>query len=518
MAYDELIATITLVGSLLSCVATTCVLISYIVYHEQQRSFRHALVLNLALAEFINSLNNSISGIVYVTNHSLSPSPACTLNGWVGQLSVQAADFSILAIALVTVLTITRKTYMPNASLGRKVVICLSVWIVPIITSITATAMGQMVPVSGNWCWISSKRTDLRYALTHGWRFAIIFSTIGIYIYVYWYMTRHFAEMATSKLKGSYDTDPNSNSTGATGTTVSSRGYHKPKKRGFEVMSDEDLELGDVHRSRRVSFPTDVANFPGQSTNFPGNNTNPEFTFDRRNDSVTKNTGAQIMEEEIAPEESLPITNSQSLEEDLDLPMQGPRLSQTFTAPSPPPPQHPDPIHHVDAGAPVRPTSPLDYHTPNYQPMAPPPHPRQLSAPTPLPSPPPPLASPHAYSTTSFQPLVLHNTAPAAASGNPNRISTTSVSSVARRQSRQVEREIKRMLLLNAYPIMYVILWIPGIVNRLLEATGHGQNKTLAVLQSSSQYVGFANALTYGFNEHLRERIKGDLGRWIRGE
>lgn len=72
------------------------------------------------------------------------------------------------------------------------------------------------------------------------------------------------------------------------------------------------------------------------------------------------------------------------------------------------------------------------------------------------------------------------------------------------------------MLLLNAYPIMYVILWLPGIVNRLLEATGH-ESKTLAVLQSSSQYVGFANALTYGFNEHLRERIRGDLGRWVRG-
>lgn len=50
MAYDELIATITLVGSLLSFAATCCVLASYVVYHKQQRSFRHALVLNLALA------------------------------------------------------------------------------------------------------------------------------------------------------------------------------------------------------------------------------------------------------------------------------------------------------------------------------------------------------------------------------------------------------------------------------------------------------------------------------------
>jgi hypothetical protein len=50
MPYDLTIAIPTLVGSLLSFVATSAVLVSYIVYADQQRSFRHALVLNLALA------------------------------------------------------------------------------------------------------------------------------------------------------------------------------------------------------------------------------------------------------------------------------------------------------------------------------------------------------------------------------------------------------------------------------------------------------------------------------------
>jgi len=50
MAYDAPVLIPTLIGSLLSCVATTGVLISYIIYAEQQKSFRHALVLNLALA------------------------------------------------------------------------------------------------------------------------------------------------------------------------------------------------------------------------------------------------------------------------------------------------------------------------------------------------------------------------------------------------------------------------------------------------------------------------------------
>jgi hypothetical protein len=55
--------------------------------------------------------------------------------------------------------------------------------------------LNELSPVSGNWCWISGKRTDLRYALGHGWRFTIIFGTIGIYIYIWIYMRRHFSQL-----------------------------------------------------------------------------------------------------------------------------------------------------------------------------------------------------------------------------------------------------------------------------------------------------------------------------------
>lgn len=65
------------------------------------------------------------------------------------------------------------------------------------------------------------------------------------------------------------------------------------------------------------------------------------------------------------------------------------------------------------------------------------------------------------------------------------------------------------MLLLNAYPIAYVILWIPGILNRILELSG-GESRVLRILQSSTQYVGLANAVTYGYNEG----IKRQFGVW----
>ena len=74
---------------------------------------------------------------------------------------------------------------------------------------------------------------------------------------------------------------------------------------------------------------------------------------------------------------------------------------------------------------------------------------------------------------------------------------------------------IRKMLLLNAYPLAYIILWLPGIANRLIEATGHSSRVT-QMMQASTQLVGLANALTYGWNEgvatQLRKMFAGKKG------
>jgi len=66
---------------------------------------------------------------------------------------------------------------------------------------------------------------------------------------------------------------------------------------------------------------------------------------------------------------------------------------------------------------------------------------------------------------------------------------------------------IQRALLLNAYPLAYIILWIPGIANRLIEATGHVSTVT-QFLQATTQLVGLANALTYGWNEKVAIQLR----------
>lgn len=69
------------------------------------------------------------------------------------------------------------------------------------------------------------------------------------------------------------------------------------------------------------------------------------------------------------------------------------------------------------------------------------------------------------------------------------------------------KKALKKMLLLNGYPILYIILWIPGIGNRIAEGVGSSPT-WLKVLQASTQLVGLANAATYAYNEQLLGRIR----------
>ncbi|KAL6169298.1 hypothetical protein ACJQWK_04333 [Exserohilum turcicum] len=403
MGYTASVAIPTLIGSLCSMVATACVLVCYVVYRHQQRSFRHALVLNLGLAEFINSVNNSISGIYAVANrHDLRPGTVCVVNGWVGQWSVQAADFSVLAIAIVTLLTITRKTYMPTVSTLKKVLICSSVWIMPTISASTVAGLHAISPVSGNWCWISADRTDLRYGLAHGLRFTIIFSCIFIYVYIWFYMRKHFSNLNIRTFTNSYD----------------------PR-------------ITSKHRKSRRSAPAP----PKSNSQTELNEINVEYRFEVEH---THTHGNSTTKEDVE-HSAVDWEKHQSYKSDISLPPSSYNMDSRAS---------PAVDKEIEAGKASTGTQDTGFN----------------------------LTGATQHSVCS---------------------------------QRSLDKEVNRMLLLNAYPILYIILWMPGIINRLVEASGH-KSHVLTVLQSSTQFIGLTNAITYGFNEHLRKTVKGDITKWFR--
>lgn len=119
------------------------------------------------------------------TQNYLEPGFSCQVNGWVGQVSVQAADFSVLAIAIVTFLTINFNTWVINCAADKQRLICALVWVVPLATGTIALATDNIEPVTGNWCWIAHDPLYLRYVLGHGWRIAIFVVVVGLYVAVF---------------------------------------------------------------------------------------------------------------------------------------------------------------------------------------------------------------------------------------------------------------------------------------------------------------------------------------------
>jgi hypothetical protein len=127
--------------------------------------------MSLIFADFLNSLNNFISGFLVAGGFKLTPGIGCTINGFIGQFSVQAADFSTLAIAITTFLALnSQKNSEKVMNRISKYLpwILAFVWITPLITASIAHFWVGYAPV-GNWCWIS-KNAVARYTLGHGIR------------------------------------------------------------------------------------------------------------------------------------------------------------------------------------------------------------------------------------------------------------------------------------------------------------------------------------------------------------
>ena len=112
--------------------------------------------------------------------------------------SFKAADFSVLAIAVLTFLTLTFNRWAANTSIIQTILICASVWLVPVITGTTALALGKYQSVSGNWCWIAPKPLWLRYILGHGWRMSIFLAVIVLYIIIFTLVRRRLMARVNS--------------------------------------------------------------------------------------------------------------------------------------------------------------------------------------------------------------------------------------------------------------------------------------------------------------------------------
>ncbi|EWC47722.1 hypothetical protein DRE_02922 [Drechslerella stenobrocha 248] len=410
-------AVLNLIGSLSSFLGSGFIAITYLIL-PIKRHFRHSLILNLAIADFINSTNNSTSGLWrLITKKEIPSSPACIANGFIGQLSVQATDTSILAIAIVTVWSLTRKTMIRETlSPTTTILICGATWVLPVTTTFIILGMDRYGPVSGNWCWIKAEPSYFRYAMTHGWRFAFILSEVIMYTYLYFYIRRRFGTI----LDASHSVSNTGKSTvrdDVGGLDAAGHNAHRRNLSQALANADDDgeihpakgLQSDDIESGVYVRTQVWVSEAPCGKT-----------------DAATGNTTTVTL---------------------VPGPLETPRPTSSDTTETR--------------------------------------HPR-------------------------FQNPFAHRRHGDDLAEDPKEATDAHIKQSNAARSRRV----RRILLLNAYPAMYILLWIPGIVNRLIEASG-GKSPVTQVLQASTQFVGLANAITYGWNERVGRQLADYIAeRW----
>ncbi|KAK6855532.1 hypothetical protein PG995_007683 [Apiospora arundinis] len=239
--------------------------------HITGRHFRHALILNLFIADGMNSLNNSISGIITMLNlnkpEPLSPGLACNINAFMGQFSVQAVDFNILIMSITVLLTLRTQRLSTEPSRLTVLSICALAWVPSVITSSIGIGLDAYGPVSGNWCWISASRPTLRYALTHSWRMGIFLATVVIYTYIYIYLKRTFNRRGKANdsldttdtsaiiVKKTFYIDDEENS--PTTSTANPRVFGSAAR--ADAMPLQDLEPGRLSNGAALGRPLKVS-------------------------------------------------------------------------------------------------------------------------------------------------------------------------------------------------------------------------------------------------------------------
>ncbi|KAK6542919.1 hypothetical protein TWF694_006857 [Orbilia ellipsospora] len=426
MAFSTIVMAITIaniVGSFCSIFGAGFITITYLIL-PIKRHFRHALIMNLAIADLISALNNTVSGMWRVVHREdLPKSPGCTASGFIEQLSIQATDTSILAIAIVTVWSLTRET-MIHETLPRRVtfLMCAATWVLPITTAFVALGRGSYVPVSGNWCWLPATPKYYRYVLMHGWRFLFIFAEIIMYTYLHFYLRRRFAALMYQKL-----------STATSGTATTSEPLTSPNYLPREFPRDDP--------------------------------------------------------EEIAPDDTRQIIQNLDTEQDVKTGIARVRTEAWIQEQLYKTPKSEKGMTTI-ASVPPTPGIPESRFPPEKYPPQPPPKRLKLRF---------SFNHPFAHRGIEDKDLDDHE--------QDQRKSRLAIDSEAR------SRRVRRVLLLNAYPAMYILLWIPGIANRLVEASGKSSHVT-QFLQASTQFIGLANAITYGWNERVGLQLKDRIREW----
>ncbi|KAH8893840.1 hypothetical protein GQ53DRAFT_100010 [Thozetella sp. PMI_491] len=231
-------STAILVVSMLSILGAGWIMISFACF-KSLRTFRHQLILGLAVSDFVMALNFLASASVGASGHDLGDASLkgfCSFNGFMTQVFVIQTDYWVLLIAFCTYLILADHKRLSSWIQDRRLLLACLPW----LFSILWAAIGLVVTGYGNigaWCWFTSDEVRLLVNFVPRW--LIILLMLSMYARLYYVLRkahRRFASFDRSSEPNSHPQShnlepPGSNAATGSGYRHTPQGNNKSSKR-----------------------------------------------------------------------------------------------------------------------------------------------------------------------------------------------------------------------------------------------------------------------------------------------
>ncbi|UPL02985.1 hypothetical protein LCI18_013919 [Fusarium solani-melongenae] len=178
-----------LVVSLLSLLGAGWMILSFFCF-KSLRSFRHQLILGLALSDFLMAANFVLSTTSNIVGRDIAaPEQAalCSFNGFMTQVFVVQTDYWVFLISLCTYFILAGFKTPSSWVQDNRLILAALPWAL----SVTWAGIGLGTAGYGNigaWCWFTSD--EIRLLVNFIPRWAIIFAILFMYGNIYYILHR----------------------------------------------------------------------------------------------------------------------------------------------------------------------------------------------------------------------------------------------------------------------------------------------------------------------------------------
>ncbi|KAK6346367.1 hypothetical protein TWF730_010693 [Orbilia blumenaviensis] len=178
------LAGVVVAGSVLSIVGSLYMILGFFFLREC-RSFRHKLILGLAVSDLLLALNFFIPSLSMITGRGVtSPSNGnfCSASGFLMQLFFAQIDVWQITIALITLLMLSGPSMILKWTREHVWAVWVFPWLISLIAAFFGFGFWDYADVGG-FCWLGSRNIRLYFNYIPRW--IVIFACLVIYIAVY---------------------------------------------------------------------------------------------------------------------------------------------------------------------------------------------------------------------------------------------------------------------------------------------------------------------------------------------